>query len=39
MADDTIYHNPGCSKSRGALEILRERGVELDVLEYLKSPP
>ena len=39
MADVTIYHNPGCSKSRGALEILRERGVELEVLEYLKSPP
>jgi arsenate reductase len=35
----TIYHNPGCSKSRGALEILRERGVACDVVEYLKSPP
>ena len=34
-----IYHNPGCSKSRGALEILRERDVELDVIEYLKTPP
>jgi arsenate reductase len=35
----TIYHNPGCGKSRGALEILRERGVACDVVEYLKSPP
>lgn len=39
MADVTIYHNPGCSKSRGALEILRERSVDLEVLEYLTSPP
>ncbi len=35
----TIYHNPGCGKSRGALEILRERGVAHDVIEYLKTPP
>jgi len=35
----TIYHNPGCSKSRGALEILREREVACDVIEYLKTPP
>ena len=33
-----IYHNPACSKSRGALEILRERGAEFDVVEYLKMP-
>ena len=33
-----LYHNPGCSKSRGALEILRERGAEFDVIEYLKQP-
>lgn len=35
----TIYHNPVCSKSRGALEILRERAVPCDVVEYLKQPP
>jgi arsenate reductase len=35
----TIYHNPVCSKSRGALEILRQRGVEHDVIEYLQGPP
>ena len=35
----TIYHNPACGKSRGALEILRERGVEHDIIEYLKAPP
>jgi len=33
-----LYHNPGCSKSRGALEILREHGAEFDVVEYLKQP-
>ena len=33
----TIYHNPKCSKSRGALEILNERGVEHEVIEYLEQ--
>jgi arsenate reductase len=35
----TVYHNPGCGKSCGALAILRARGVTSDVIEYLKSPP
>lgn len=35
----TIYHNPACGKSRGALEILRQRGIEPDVVEYLETPP
>jgi arsenate reductase (glutaredoxin) len=35
----TVYHNPSCSKSRGALEILGDRGVETDVVQYLKTPP
>jgi len=34
----TVYHNPSCGKSRGALEILHERGVACDVVEYLKAP-
>jgi arsenate reductase len=34
-----IYHNPRCSKSRQALELLRGRGVEPEVIEYLKMPP
>ena len=34
-----MYHNPRCSKSRGALEILGDRGVDADVVEYLKAPP
>lgn len=35
----TIYHNPRCSKSRQTLSLLEEKGVEIDVIEYLKNPP
>jgi arsenate reductase len=35
----TIYHNPRCSKSRQTLELLRNRGVEPQIVEYLKTPP
>lgn len=35
----TIYHNPGCSTSRQTLAIIREAGVEPDIVEYLKTPP
>ena len=34
-----MYHNPSCSKSRGALEILADKGIEHDVVEYLTAPP
>lgn len=34
-----LFHNPRCSKSREALALLRECGVEPHVVEYLKSPP
>src|SRR2546430_16803338 len=34
-----VYHNPSCSKSRGALEILADEGVDHDVVEYLRAPP
>jgi arsenate reductase len=34
----TVYHNPGCSKSRGALEILEERKVDAEVIRYLDAP-
>lgn len=33
----TLYHNPKCSTSRNALALLRERGVEPEVVEYLKT--
>jgi len=34
----TIYHNPHCSNSRKALEIIRSHGIEPKVIEYLKTP-
>ncbi len=35
----TLYHNPRCSKSREALALLRERGLEPEVRLYLEQPP
>jgi arsenate reductase len=34
-----LYHNPRCSKSRAALDLLQARGVDVDVIEYLQHPP
>ena len=34
----TIYHNPNCGTSRGALAILREKGSEPVIVQYLKTP-
>ncbi len=35
----TIYHNPRCNTSRKTLALLRDKGVEPTVIEYLKTPP
>ncbi len=35
----TIYHNPRCSKSRQTLALLRERGIEPEIVLYLETPP
>lgn len=35
----TIYHNPRCKKSRETLQIIRDQGMEPDIVEYLKNPP
>ena len=35
----TIWHNPRCSKSRETLELLKKKGVEPTIREYLKQPP
>ena len=37
MSDVTIYHNPACGTSRNTLALLREKGVEPTVVEYLKD--
>ena len=39
MSKPTMYHNPRCSKSRQTLELLRARGIEPEIVEYLQSPP
>lgn len=38
MKNVTIYHNPKCSNSRGALALLEEKGLRPTVVEYLKTP-
>jgi arsenate reductase len=35
----TIYHNPRCSKSRQTLQLLQDKGIEPEIVEYLKTPP
>ena len=35
----TIYHNPQCGTSRNTLAMIRNSGIEPEVIEYLKSPP
>jgi arsenate reductase len=37
MTDVTIFHNPNCGTSRNTLALLREKGVEPKVVEYLKA--
>jgi len=39
MTQITLYHNPRCSKSRQTLQLLNERGIEPEIIEYLKTPP
>lgn len=34
-----IYHNPRCSKSRQTLQLLQEKNLDIEVVEYLKNPP
>ena len=37
MSDVTIYHNPNCGTSRNTLALLRDKGLEPKVVEYLKA--
>ena len=34
-----IYYNPRCSKSRATLELLQEKGIEPEIIEYMDNPP
>ena len=38
MTDLTLYHNPRCSKSRGALELLQAQGLTPNVVRYIETP-
>lgn len=35
----SIYHNPRCSKSRQTLQIIEDKGLDVKIIEYLKTPP
>jgi arsenate reductase (glutaredoxin) len=39
VAKSVIYHNPRCSTSRKTLDLLRDNGIEPEVVQYLKTPP
>jgi arsenate reductase len=39
MTSVTIYHNPACGTSRNTLALIRNSGVEPEIVEYLKTPP
>ncbi len=39
MPPVTIYHNPKCGTSRNTLAMIRNSGIEPEVIEYLKTPP
>lgn len=39
MTDLTLYHNPRCSKSRSALQLLEARGLTPTIVRYLENPP
>ncbi len=39
MSDTTIYHNPKCGTSRNTLALIRNAGIEPDVIAYLETPP
>ncbi len=34
-----IYHNPNWSKSRKSVEILKNKGIDFEIIQYIKSPP
>ena len=39
MTQAIIYHNPNCSKSRGAITLLEQHGIDYEIIRYLDNPP
>lgn len=39
MSKITIYHNPRCGTSRNTLELIKNSGQDVEIIEYLKTPP
>jgi arsenate reductase len=39
MSTPTLFHNPSCSKSRAAKVLVTEKGIDVEVVQYLKKPP
>jgi arsenate reductase (glutaredoxin) len=39
VTKSVIYHNPKCSTSRKTLDLLRDNGIEPEIVQYLKTPP
>ena len=39
MQNIQIWHNPRCSKSRNAMTLLEEKGINADVVKYLENTP
>ncbi len=39
MSNVKIYHNPRCSKSREALKLIRDKGINPEIIDYLKLIP
>jgi arsenate reductase (glutaredoxin) len=39
VGKSVIYHNPKCSTSRKTLDLLRDNGIEPEIVQYLKTPP
>ena len=35
----TIFHNPRCSKSRQTISLIQEKNIDINIIEYLKTPP
>ncbi len=39
MTTPTLFHNPSCSKSRAAKDLVADKGIDVEVVQYLKAPP